>query len=233
MKRLAIFLSVVAIMGVSVVNGQAQPQPVTPQPVYPSSGGVYQMGGYYGNNRASTVGESHAKGMADVVRSQGQNALDNSAAAINYSIAQKSQIENRSLWTNTYFDMRATNRAARAAERGPRQSMEQLNRRAQRLSVQPLSPGEVDVVTGQINWPEWIQLPEFDASRAELDAMFSQRASQGVLGPEERMKAKKLTDEMYEALRQKLKAKEIPTTDYLAATKFLTSLGHQATLPAA
>ena len=40
-------------------------------------------GGAYVNNKASTVGESYARGMGDVMRSQGMRNLANSEAAIN------------------------------------------------------------------------------------------------------------------------------------------------------
>ena len=63
--------------------------------------------------------------------------------------AQKQEIENRAQWTQTYFDMRAVNRAARAAERGPRPTMEQLARIAHEGIPAPLSPSQVDPVSGK------------------------------------------------------------------------------------
>ena len=77
-------------------------------------------GGAFIDNRASTVGESYARGYADVVRSHGTAILANSEAAINMTQAVRRDMENRDKWTDTYFQMRQKNRDYRAAERGPR-----------------------------------------------------------------------------------------------------------------
>ena len=57
----------------------AQVQPITP----PSSGGGSYGGGYPVSYHSSTAAEGRLRGMGDLVRSQGQANLDNSAAAVN------------------------------------------------------------------------------------------------------------------------------------------------------
>ncbi len=77
-------------------------------------------GGYpCGDNRATTAGQSFAYGIGDVIRSKGAYNLLTSQAAINATEAERNEIQNRELWTNTYFQMRREQRAAVAEERGP------------------------------------------------------------------------------------------------------------------
>ena len=92
-------------------------------------------------------------GMANVISAQGQRNLSNSAAAINLTQARKNEIQNRQQWTNTYFDMRNTQRQQMAAERGPRSTPEQLARIAKNGTPDPLAPNQMDPVTGRLYWP--------------------------------------------------------------------------------
>lgn len=64
------------------------------------------MGGGY----ASTAGQAAAYGLSDVIRSEGYANLQNSEAAKNWEDAKTKEIDNRQKWTNTYFDMRRTNK---------------------------------------------------------------------------------------------------------------------------
>ncbi|MFM7108381.1 MAG: hypothetical protein ACKOZU_07250, partial [Planctomycetaceae bacterium] len=89
-----------------------------------------QWGGY-GFNRggyASTAGQGAAYGMAEMMRAQGTENLLNSQAAKNWEEAKTLEIQNRMRWTETYFEMRKTNREARAAEDGPPVNQEQAIR---------------------------------------------------------------------------------------------------------
>ena len=65
-------------------------------------------------------------GMANAISAKGNYNLSTSAAAINMTQARKNHIQNQQLAANTYFQMRAMNKAATAAERGPPPTMEQL-----------------------------------------------------------------------------------------------------------
>ena len=70
--------------------------------------------GMGGGNFASTAQQGASYGMASMMRAQGYQNLQNSEAAKNLQTAQSQQIDNRKKWTDTYFDMRKTNRKARA-----------------------------------------------------------------------------------------------------------------------
>lgn len=75
-------------------------------------GGGYRRGGY-----ASTAGQAAAYGMSEVIRAQGYANMQNSAAAKNWEQAKTMEIQNRELWTNTYFKMREENSNARKQEK--------------------------------------------------------------------------------------------------------------------
>ena len=87
-------------------------------PLAAQMGGMGGMGrrGWGGGNFASTAQQGADYGMASMMRAQGYQNLQNSEAAKNFQSAQSQQIDNRKKWTETYFDMRKTNRKARADE---------------------------------------------------------------------------------------------------------------------
>ena len=56
------------------------------------------------------------RGIADVIRSQGDYNLSSSAAAVNLTMAQQQAIENQKKWVQTYFQIRDINRQTFDAE---------------------------------------------------------------------------------------------------------------------
>lgn len=193
---------------------------------------AFAQWGYYPDNRASTPGESHARGMADVVRSQGVYNLTTSQAAINMTEAQSRYIDNRDQWTNTYFQMRDANRKYRAAERGPRPSMENLVRYAQAGKPKQLSPSELDVITGGVSWPKLLQTEPFSESRKQVEQLFAKRAEGVALGFKDQTELGKITDAMLADLKKLLREKEVSQMDYIACKRFVESLAYQGRLPA-
>lgn len=225
MKNLALLALATSAVGLAVANAQTEA-------VYPPGG--YPGGGYYGAyptyHHASTAAEGRLRGMGDVVRSMGQANLDNSAAAINYSQARRNEIENRQILTDTYFEMRKANKAYRAAERGPRASMEDLVRYAQAGKPKQLSPSQVDIVTGAINWPVLLRSEAFAEDRSALEAVFARRASNSVIGSKDYLEVKQTTDEMLASLNEQIR--EVPAYEFMIAKRFLESLAYGAGTPA-
>ncbi len=224
MRTAAILAPFVLAAGVLFAS-ETPIQPITP----PSSGGNY-YGGYGGRSHSSTAAEGKLRGMGSLVRAQGEANLNNSAAAINYSAARRNEIENYSIRTQTYFEMRAYNRQARAAERGPRATMEQLVRFAQAGKPKPLSPSDVDTVNGTVDWPRWLKSDEFAADRQKVEKIFAARAHKGGLGRTDYMKAREVTDSMLAEL--KTQVRDTPPADYVASKQFLQSLAYAAGQPA-
>jgi hypothetical protein len=164
-----------------------------------------------------------------LTRSVGEANLSNSAAAINLSIARRNQIDNRAAAANTYFQMRQANRAYRAAEAGPRATMEDLVRFAQVGKPKPLSPGEVDPVNGAINWPILLRSKDLAKDRAKVEAAFAKRASQSSLGAEEYMEIRQTTSQMSSKLKKRIR--EVPSYEYMKSKKFIDSLAYAAGTP--
>jgi len=176
---------------------------------------------YYVDNKAATAGESYARGISDMVRSAGQANLANSQAAENWEAARSAYFDNRIQATQTYFEMRAMNRAYRAAERGPRPTSEELYRLAKEAAPPRLGPSELDPVYGRLRWPLALTDPIFDQQRAELDQLFSARAV-GQVTARTNAEITTACQAMMGTLKNHIK--DFTSTDYMQARSFLTSL---------
>jgi hypothetical protein len=187
-------------------------------------------GGAYVDNKASTVGESYARGYADVVRSQGMANLSNSEAAINMTEAAKRDMENRNQWTDTYFQMQQKNADYRAAKRSPRPSREDFVRMAAAGKPAKLSPSDLDSVTGEIDWPRVLTRPEFADSRTELEKLFAKRAAYGQTTWSDYSQIDAICKKMQDDL--KALVKDVPPGDYTASKRFLDSLAYENKQPA-
>lgn len=195
------------------------------EPVYPS-GGQYYGNAYPVSYHSSTAAEGAMRGMGDVVRAQGQANLDNSAAAINYSVARQNQIQNYRAGTTAYFDMRAANRAYRAAERRPVPSMADAVRYAQAGKPKPLGPSDLNVVTGKIRWPMLLTAEVFAADRAKMEQIFASRASSGAIGLDDYMQVRKVAKSMLADLKKQVK--QAPPQQWVIAKRFVDSLAYAA-----
>jgi hypothetical protein len=193
------------------------------QPAVPAASTFNGYGGFYGGTYGGgTVAGSAMQGMASVISAQGNYNLATSAAAINMTQAQKNDMENRQQWTNTYFEMRATNRAATAAERGPPPSQEQIARIAAAGMPRPLSSHEVDPVSGQVAWPDLLQDNYFAQQRAQVEQLLSKRAQYGRLGISDQNQLGAAVEAMSASLKEQVR--NVPPQQYVAANNFLRSL---------
>jgi hypothetical protein len=218
MKRTTIVASLALTIGASLALAQVVPT----LPVGGGGGG----GGYIEDqDHSSTAFEGATRGMGDLIRSGSQANLNNSAAAINYSVARKNEIDNQKYYTQTYFQMRQINREARAAERGPRPSEEQLVRLAQQGAPKRLSPSELNTVTGEITWPLLLQYDQLKPQRTELDQIFAQRAAHGAISPQDYIKANNTVNALSDELKGVVQ--KVPPTEYMAAREFLKSLAFE------
>jgi len=230
MKRLV--LSVIVLMSVSLALAQRTVTDSTSRnyrPAVPSpSVGVYGGGVGYGyGGSGSTVAGSAMTGMANAISAKGNYNLATSAAAVNLTQAQSNEINNRQQYTNTYFEMRATNKAATAAERGPRVTPEQIARNMQALAPKPVSPDQVDPLSGKVNWPDLLQDERYAPQRAELEQLLAKQASYGGLGSADHTKAREAIEGMSEMMKDQIR--EVPPQVYTTAKSFLKSLIYSMT----
>ena len=190
-------------------------------------GGMGGMGGGY----ASTAGQAAAYGLSDVIRSEGYANLQNSEAAKNWEDAKTKEIDNRQKWTNTYFDMRRTNKEARQAENGPAVTHDQAIRFAKAAAPPRLTSAQLDPVTGHIEYPLLLTAEDYKSYRSDLDKLFADRASSGgSLQFEEFEKIRGTVSKFIDAL--KTNVSRYPAGDYGHARTFLDSLANEPRFPA-
>ncbi len=209
MRTALLFVCLIGLVQLGVVQGQA----VVPYP-YP---GPYDYG-YH----ASTVEEGVARGLADVIRSAGAANLMHSEAAKNYEDARRKYIDNRVYGTQKYFEMRAINRQARAAERGPRPTQEDLIRYSKERLPKPLSVTELDPLTGTIRWPTILRQEMYQRERQRVEQLYAERAANGYLSAEQLIELDKLTKQLHSRLKANLK--KYPPQLYVESMRFLKSL---------
>lgn len=181
-------------------------------------------GGAWGfQAHASTAAEGAARGVADVMQAAGAANLMNSAAMINVEQARSQYIDNRLKGTKTYFEMKQYNKDYRKANEKPRPTSEQLFRLAKDATPKKLSPQELDPVTGQINWPEALKTDEFSKSRAELEALYAQRAeASGKLSMDQFSAIRDSIAAMRETLKGQ--ARSLPPQVFTSANTFIRKL---------
>ena len=239
----------VALVAVSTVGQARAQQPARVAPVRPlysvqsnySMGllpGQYRYGHYprhygYGYHHASTAAEGYARGIAAMTYARGHyNRLTAEARAIQAEARARAisdAIDNRQKAAETYFAMRAANREAQAALRGPRATPATLARIARQAAPERLGPTELSSNTGEVSWPALLQSDEYVAYRTELDEAFVQRASLGMITAEDRTSARQAAKAMLAELKKHVR--EVGPMEYAAARRFIESLSYEAQLP--
>jgi hypothetical protein len=198
---------------------------ITPNTAHSQWGRWGMMGGY-----ASTAQQAADYGMSSVIRSQGYANLQNSEAAKNWEDVKSKEIDNRQKWTNAYFDMRKTNREARAEERGPPITQEQAVRLAHKRAPARLTTTQLDPVTGHITYPLVLTDDAFDPYRENVDRLFSERASSGgSVSYDQFQEIQQAVNDFAAALKERVD--KYAAGDYGTARTFLTSLAHEARFP--
>ena len=137
--------------------------------------------------------------------------------------------ENRLRTTETFFEMRRVNRAARALEAGPLPTMEQVVRYA-RMGLPPrLSSRELDQVTGDIAWPIVLKDETYGDDTAYIEKCFRERASSAGLSFQQFT----MVDDAFASLKEALKENvaKYPSAPYGAARTFVDSLQYEFQLP--
>jgi hypothetical protein len=197
------------------------PQEAAPyQPAVPPPSNINSYGGMYSS--PGTAAGSAMNGMANAISAKGNYNLSTSAAAINMTQAQKNSIQNQQLAADTYFQMRASNKAARKAEAGPPPTMEDIARIAREGAPRPITEQQANQLTGQINWPSALQEDIFAQDRKELEGLYTKKIKYGGLSISDQMQARKTIETMFTELRSQITV--IPPQDYTTSRSFLNSM---------
>lgn len=216
-----------SISGVSLLLAAAAwaqvPSTADYRPAVPNGSTYNAYGGGYGyNTGGGTVAGSAMQGMASVISARGDYNLSTSAAAINATVAERNEIQNRQMATDAYFQMRAANRAYQQAERGPKPTQEQLVRMAAEGVPKPVSAQSLNPVNGKILWPDLLQAPAFADQRAILEPLLAKRAAYGSLGLNDMAAAGEALQTMAATLKTQIT--KLPPQLYMESRTFLNSL---------
>lgn len=106
-----------------------------------------------------TAASAAMMGYAAMMRAQGVENLYNSQAAINWEKAKTAEIQNRVLWTETYFKLRKVNHDMRLADRGSPVSAADVTKLAHDAVVPALDGAQFDQATGKIAFRSRFETP--------------------------------------------------------------------------
>ncbi len=179
--------------------------------------------------RGATAASAHLHGTANVIRARGQATRNVSRARINNEIARSRYMDNQLKWTETFFAKKAINAAYVAQESAKRQQSVQRYLKNRPSGEPPrLSLSEFDPSSGEILWPDGLQTAEFASPRKQVESLFTLRAS-AQAAPGIATDIRDAVESMRAELRKQIE--RMASGEYIAARKFLDSLGYEGTLP--
>ncbi len=225
---LVVLLGVVSAVGVKYVRAQAGL--AVGMGLGAATGGRwYQPYGWgYGGG---TVAEGYGRGMADVIRAQGQYNQAAAEAQLTREEARSRAIENNKKAADTYWAMKENYRKEQEQKRQRLRRRSSANRAklesAPRSTPQRgLGPDDFDPVTGRIDWPATLQTDNFAKYRKQLDELFEHRTlTGGAAGQDNSEAIKSATTAMRNELKRHIT--EIPSMEYMAARKFIDGLAYE------
>ncbi|MDZ4685546.1 MAG: hypothetical protein SH850_10825, partial [Planctomycetaceae bacterium] len=187
-------------------------------------------GGWWGGispgYTGSTPAESYARGMSEVIRAEGDAYEAATRGAINYEQARASYMENKLRWHEISLQrqqmgeqQRAQNAAAERAARERRQASNPEK------PPELLSDGQYDRATGAVHWPELLATEAFADQRAKLDEALKVKSHTGE-NFQVNQQIINLTQDMQTRLKGRIR--DVPSSTYLEARKFLDQLGREA-----
>jgi len=185
--------------------------------------------GRRGGGGSGGMGTSAAMGYAAMLRAQGTANLQNSQAAINWEKAKTAEIQNRLLWTQTYFTMRQVNHDMRLAERGPPITIEEAIKIAHDALPPPLDDTKLNPATGRIAYPDALRDWRYDDLRIDVDAFFKQKAVTGSVDFNELQQVETILNLLHAELKSNLS--QYRAGDYGNAVTFVEQLKYEARRP--
>lgn len=199
-------------------------------PAFARRHGRGRRGGGFGGTAASAA----MMGYAAMMRAQGAQNLANSQAAINWQKAKTAEIQNRLLWTETYFRMRKVNHDMRSDEHlaagGAQTAAAEAAALARAASVPPLDAAHLDQTSGQITYPDILRDHLYDDLREDVDAFFKRRsATHGSVDFEERQQVETILDLWHTELMGHIS--RYAAGDYGHAITFLEQLKNESRKP--
>jgi hypothetical protein len=184
-------------------------------------------------HHSSTAAEGYMRGEAAVIQAMGNYNLATSQASILYEQARAVNRENDLKQTQALHAQQIMWREAREEKREHREEQLEagraklINRRAtvHRTAYQ-LSPNDLNMVTGEINWPAALQGAKYQAARERMEELVRQHVSYGDPQPAVVAEIARGSKAMARALRKDIS--KLSQADYVVAQKFLRGLEMEA-----
>lgn len=219
----------VLVLGVAIGARQAQGQTSSCgsehclRPAARHGGGCGASRGPY----ASTAAEGYLRGMAAVIRAQGEYNLATSTAMANLAVAEKQRIANHRDRIEAYFAGRQMNMAAKAIERAQRSPGQRAQAKlAQAANGRRAAESLFDPATGKIVWPALLQGEKYESFRSEMERLVAKRKLGREFGPAHKGQVAEMASAMLTELKDHIR--EYGTGEYLAARRFLSQLATDA-----
>jgi hypothetical protein len=180
----------------------------------------------YGYHHSSTAGGDYLRGGAQFMDATGKAIKNYSEALVNREVARDLWIDNNLKAAATYWKGRRMWEEERNYERGQPLSHDQLVQIARDAAPERLTPRDLNPTTNDINWPSALRRPEFETLRALVQEKFDGRTvSNTGLGSETEAAVTQLSKAMEAELQAQIRT--MPSNQYMAAKKFLTSLPYE------
>ncbi len=177
-------------------------------------------------DHTSTFQEGILRGVADVQRSLGDRAYDQSLAAINLEEATSRALDNAKKTEETFFEMRKINREYTAAERGPRLTPEQLARIAKQMTPARLTAYQLNPVSGTVNWPSILMYDEFAEGRESVNKLFANRDASAGLGSPTNRAIVAAANDLLNVFKGHIN--DMSANEYVVGKRFLDSLAYES-----
>lgn len=191
------------------------------------------VGRWGGNNKAATVGESHARGMSDVIRARGEYEMNSAEARLKREEVRSAELDNRMKTAQTYFSMREANKYARFGTDSTKRSQREYNqarfvRHGQEGDPKRLRSGQLDPINGKLSWPVTLMdNDKFGVERRFVDGMFTKRVrNSGYLDYTDYSRLKKTVKAMLATLKEDIR--DLDSDDYVEAKRFLNGVLYEA-----
>lgn len=187
--------------------------------------------GYSPVEAAGTPAGAAARGAADIIRAQGVYNEMTADSLLKFEQARSKYIENQRAWLELVGSRRRMILAQHDRDREDARARNSRYREEKigQANLPPrLSSGDLNLETGEINWPYAMRRDTFAIDRADIEKLLAARAEEGA--------APDLTETLY-ARTMDLKTdlqghiRDVRTQDYIQARKFVDSLLLESQFP--
>ncbi len=209
LRRFSTAALITGCLALLLMNGPAQ---VHAQNVRVNAG--------WSNNRASTVGESYARGLSDVIRARSDSRYMDAQTATELQNTRAQYYKNRVLAAQTFLDVRRMRDDYRDERYAANRA--KLTSYLETRKLQPLTQSDLHESTGTITWPPLLRLPQMEKVRTYIDQLFAKRAQDGGLTSAEYLQGR----ESLKKWRQGLAVfkDKVATNELQDAARFLNQL---------